>query len=258
MVDRRHVFRNALLPVTTIIGLQFGILLSGAVLTETVFAIPGMGSWMKEAIFNHDYPVLQGGILFLALVFVIVNLIVDISYGIHRPADQGELMSVAEIEEVTLEHDQPAERAVARRISALPTQSRRDRRRRLRQRSSSLIAVFAPLLAPYSPTEQNLFAARERLLPGAVARPSRWDVDELGRDEFSRVMYGARYSLVIGVVSVAVGLSIGLLLGSIAGYFGGWRRLGRDAADGHHARDSRACSLRSESSRCSEPVCHRS
>ena len=84
-VDRRHVFRNALLPVSTIIGLSFGILLSGAVLTETVFAIPGMGSWMKEAIFNHDYPVLQSGIMFLALVFVIVNLIVDVTYAFIDP-----------------------------------------------------------------------------------------------------------------------------------------------------------------------------
>ena len=85
IVDRRHVMRNALLPVTTIIGLQVGILLSGAVLTETVFAIPGMGSWLKEAIFNHDYPVLQSGIMFLALVFVIVNLIVDVTYGFIDP-----------------------------------------------------------------------------------------------------------------------------------------------------------------------------
>src|SRR5215213_10523673 len=70
IVDSRHVFRNALLPVTTVIGLQMGLLLSGAILTETVFAFPGMGSWLAEAIFNRDYPVLQGGILFLALVFV--------------------------------------------------------------------------------------------------------------------------------------------------------------------------------------------
>jgi len=84
-VDRRHVFRNALLPVTTIIGLQTGLLLSGAVLTETVFAWPGMGSWLRDAIFNRDYPVLQGGILFLAIVFVFVNLIVDLSYAIINP-----------------------------------------------------------------------------------------------------------------------------------------------------------------------------
>jgi peptide/nickel transport system permease protein len=84
-VDRRHVLRNALLPISTIIGLQTGLLLSGAILTETVFAFPGMGSWLRDAIFNRDYAVLQGGILFLAFVFVIVNLIVDISYAIINP-----------------------------------------------------------------------------------------------------------------------------------------------------------------------------
>jgi peptide/nickel transport system permease protein len=85
VVDRRHVLRNALLPISTIIGLQVGLLLSGAVLTETVFAWPGMGSWLRDAIFNRDYAVLQGGILFLAVVFVFVNLIVDISYAIINP-----------------------------------------------------------------------------------------------------------------------------------------------------------------------------
>jgi peptide/nickel transport system permease protein len=84
-VDRRHVMRNALLPVTTIIGLQMGLLLSGAVLTETVFAWPGVGSWLKDAIFNRDYPVLQSGILFLAVVFVVVNLLVDVSYAYINP-----------------------------------------------------------------------------------------------------------------------------------------------------------------------------
>jgi peptide/nickel transport system permease protein len=85
VVDSRHVLRNALLPVSTIIGLQTGLLLSGAVLTETVFAWPGIGTWLKDAIFNRDYPVLQGGILFVAVVFVLVNLLVDISYAIINP-----------------------------------------------------------------------------------------------------------------------------------------------------------------------------
>jgi peptide/nickel transport system permease protein len=84
-VDSRHVLRNALLPVFTIIGLQTGLLLSGAVLTETVFSLPGMGSWLRDAIFNSDYPALQGGILFLAIVFVLVNLLVDISYALINP-----------------------------------------------------------------------------------------------------------------------------------------------------------------------------
>jgi len=85
IVDRRHVFRNAMLPVVTIIGLQTGLLLSGAILTERVFALPGMGSWLADSIGDRDYPVLQGGILFVALVFVIVNLLVDISYGLLDP-----------------------------------------------------------------------------------------------------------------------------------------------------------------------------
>ena len=85
IVDRRHVLRNAMLPVTTVIGLQAGLLLSGAILTETVFAWPGVGTWLSEAIFNRDYPVLQGGILFLAIVFVFVNLLVDITYGLINP-----------------------------------------------------------------------------------------------------------------------------------------------------------------------------
>ena len=84
-VDRRHVMRNALLPVTTVVGLQTGLLLSGAILTETVFSVPGMGSWLRDAIFNRDYPVLQGGILFLATIFVLVNLVVDVLYAVINP-----------------------------------------------------------------------------------------------------------------------------------------------------------------------------
>jgi peptide/nickel transport system permease protein len=85
VVDMRHVLRNALLPITTIIGLQAGLILSGAVLTETVFAWPGMGTWLVDAIETRNFPVLQGGILFVALVFVLVNLLVDISYAIINP-----------------------------------------------------------------------------------------------------------------------------------------------------------------------------
>ena len=84
-VDRRHVMRNAMLPVTTIIGLQVGLLLSGAILTETVFAFPGLGTWIQAAIENRDYPVLQGGILFVGIIVVLVNLVVDLSYGLLNP-----------------------------------------------------------------------------------------------------------------------------------------------------------------------------
>ena len=85
VISRRHVLRNAMLPVATVIGLQTGLLLSGAVLTETVFAFNGMGSYLAGAVFNRDYAVLQGGILFLAVIFVVVNLLVDLAYGVLDP-----------------------------------------------------------------------------------------------------------------------------------------------------------------------------
>jgi peptide/nickel transport system permease protein len=81
-------------------------------------------------------------------------------------------------------------------------------------------AVFAPLIAPYDPREQNIPLVSEGCCPGPSAEHI-FGVDQLGRDEFSRIVYGARYSLLIGVVSVIVGLSIGLVLGAIAGYVGG-------------------------------------
>ncbi len=84
-IDRSHVLRNAMLPISTIIGLQIGLLLSGAILTETVFAFPGMGTWIQQAIEDRNYPVLQGGILFIAFIVVIVNLVVDVSYGLLNP-----------------------------------------------------------------------------------------------------------------------------------------------------------------------------
>ena len=84
-VDYRHVLRNAMLPISTIIGLQVGLLLSGAVLTETVFAFPGIGSWLVEAIKARDYPVIQAGVLFVAVIVVFVNLIVDLSYAVLNP-----------------------------------------------------------------------------------------------------------------------------------------------------------------------------
>lgn len=128
-------------------------------------------------------------------------------------------MSVAEAEGAVLEHDLP------------PPGLWRDAWRRLRRNPGAVaggsvvalfivVAIFAPLIAPHPPNDQDLSLVANGCCPG----PS-WGhlmgVDDLGRDEFSRVVYGTRYSLVIGVVSVAVGLSIGMALGSIAGFLGG-------------------------------------
>lgn len=85
VVLAKHALKNAIIPVITLIGLQFGRALGGAVLTETVFAIPGLGKWLVESISAKDIPVIQGGVLFMAVMFGFVNLFVDILYGFIDP-----------------------------------------------------------------------------------------------------------------------------------------------------------------------------
>jgi peptide/nickel transport system permease protein len=84
-VDDRHIMRNAWLPVTTVIGLQVGSLLAGAVLTETIFSWTGVGRWVVDAIGNRDYFVIQGAVMIFALIFLLVNLLVDIGYAYLNP-----------------------------------------------------------------------------------------------------------------------------------------------------------------------------
>ena len=80
-----HALRNALIPVVTVIGLQVGVLLAGAILTETIFAWPGVGKWLVDSIARRDYPSVQGGLLLIALVVMLVNLLVDLLYGVINP-----------------------------------------------------------------------------------------------------------------------------------------------------------------------------
>jgi dipeptide transport system permease protein len=80
-----HALRNALIPVITVIGLQVGVLFTGAILTETIFSWPGVGKWLIEAINRRDYPVLQGGTLLIGMVVMAVNLLVDLTYGLINP-----------------------------------------------------------------------------------------------------------------------------------------------------------------------------
>ena len=80
-----HALRNALIPVITTIGLQVGVLLAGAILTETIFSWPGIGKWMVDSIFRRDYPSVQGGLMMIAVIVMIVNLVVDLLYGLINP-----------------------------------------------------------------------------------------------------------------------------------------------------------------------------
>lgn len=80
-----HALRNALIPVVTTIGLQVGVMMAGAILTETIFSWPGVGKWMVDSIFRRDYPAVQGGLLMIAVIIMFVNLIVDLLYGLINP-----------------------------------------------------------------------------------------------------------------------------------------------------------------------------
>ena len=80
-----HALRNAMIPVVTTIGLQIGVLLAGAILTETIFSWPGIGKWMVDSVFKRDYAVVQGGLLLIAGVIMLVNLLVDVLYGLINP-----------------------------------------------------------------------------------------------------------------------------------------------------------------------------
>ena len=80
-----HALRNAMIPVITTIGLQVGVLMAGAILTETIFSWPGVGKWMVDSVFKRDYTVIQGGLLLIAAIIMFVNLIVDLLYGLINP-----------------------------------------------------------------------------------------------------------------------------------------------------------------------------
>jgi ABC-type dipeptide/oligopeptide/nickel transport system permease component len=81
----RHAFRNSLIPVVTIVGLQFGAVLTGTIITETIFAWPGVGRLLIQAINFRDYPLVQGCILFISFTYVMMNLLTDITYGLLDP-----------------------------------------------------------------------------------------------------------------------------------------------------------------------------
>jgi len=84
-INTVHALRNALIPVITVIGLSIGTLLAGAILTETIFSWPGIGKWMVDSIFRRDYPVVQGGLMLIAVMVMVVNLTVDVLYGVINP-----------------------------------------------------------------------------------------------------------------------------------------------------------------------------
>ena len=125
-----HAFRNALIPVITVIGLQVGVLFTGAILTETIFSWPGVGKWLIEAINRRDYPVLQGGLLMLGVVVMMVNLLVDVTYGIINPRIRRSRSMTHRSDSAAYRRSAAARaaRAAARVLGLLQREPRRGRR----------------------------------------------------------------------------------------------------------------------------------
>ena len=190
-----HALRNALIPVVTVIGLQVGVLFTGAILTETIFSWPGVGKWLIEAINRRDYPVLQGGTLLLGVVVMIVNLLVDVTLRPDQPAHPAHPMTRRS------PRNAPRRRAQA----AAPPHPLREFwalfQRQSRRGGGLVVIVVLVLLALFadfdraafarsSPTTRPFSSRRSGRQGGSLAYPL--GTDAIGRDILSRLIHGAR------------------------------------------------------------------
>ena len=198
---RAHVLRNALLPVITFAGIQLGQMAGGAVLTETVFAWPGIGRLMFDALLQRDYQLLLGIFLVTSIMVVVFNLLTDVLYRLIDP-----------------------------RIGAGAQQSRRMKsfaRRYMRNHGAVaglvivLLVVAVALAAPLLYEESPWMMVADPLIPPFTNADYPFGTDMLGRDITAGLVWGARVSLLVGLLSTAVALGFGIVVGAIAGYCGG-------------------------------------
>jgi len=180
----RHAFRNSLIPIVTVLGLQFGAVLTGAVITETIFAWPGVGRLLIQSISFRDYPLVQGCILLIAITYVAMNLLTDLVYGFLDPA-------FGSIDPCC---DWVGPSSCWRRslLSWVPRSCHSIRPRRICRCGSP---------------------DRQPCIRSASTRS--------GATFWARVLAGARISFLVGLTVVSVSASVGTLLGALAGYFGG-------------------------------------
>ena len=220
----RHALRNALIPIITVIGFSYGNLLAGAVLTESIFAWPGIGQYAYRASTSLDFPAIMGVSMVIAVIFIITNLVVDVLYYVLDPRPAGEL-------DFSLRHDRIDDREP---IGFPSPTSGRSARARSRWRASCgatrsprlgililVMWVAVSILAPLHHALQSAEAGHCQPAAGAFGRALVWH-RSVGRDVFTRVMYGGRLSLPAGIAVIVVAGFLGILVGAVAGFIGGW------------------------------------
>ena len=215
-----HALKNAAVPIITVVGIGIALLIGGAVVTESVFAIPGLGRLTIDAILRRDYPVIQGIVLLFSFVYVLVNLMIDVTYTLVDPEDS--LLTLS----TSTTHPVPPGLVIAPQLPELllPVKVRRGILGFLRNHPTVtigsalllclvLIGVFAPYLWTVDPTA--LAPARRTRAPSA----DFWfGTDALGRDIYSRVLYGTRVSLTVGLSVAVLASFAGLTIGLVSGF----------------------------------------
>ncbi len=207
----RHALRNAAVPVITVIGTGFALLISGVVVTESVFNIPGIGRLTVDAVLARDYPVIQAMILLTSLLYVTINLLIDVAYTLLDPeSGMRSLMAIETLPEPSIAIAAPP-RPRFGFLTATPI---------IATATFCLVAIVADV----DPGALDR-AARSAcsLLPAQRLKPASEQfllgTDAYGRDVLSRIIYGGRISLLIGFGATLVSISIGLVIGLFSGFF---------------------------------------
>ena len=216
LILARHALKNAILPVLTIISLEFAFLLGGLVVTEQVFNLNGLGMLFVEAIARRDYTLTQALVMLVATVFLLVNFFVDIAYAWLDPAHPLPLVSVTPQTIEDLAH--AGEPRGGWRVAVGDFV----RQRPLGAIGAAIVLVMvflaatAGFLAPYDPLETDYGAML------AAPDAKHWlGTDAFGRDVLSRIIYGSRTALMVGLGASLLGATFGSLIGVASAYFGG-------------------------------------